>query len=268
MNQPVRNDFCSDCGTQIELHHGDARCPACFDTYLREIDIGFLDSYRKFGCRSRLIVAETCLRGLALESPDHRKVLAMTIFEQYVLAMRELAGLFAAFSKRDEAPIMKTFLEFKLDPVSSTAFFDAVRSVNDRQLLAALEFPLPAQVAAICPHLSAEEAYSVSVAIHHLTQDLRKVTDHGESGALALAQMAGQVGGAVIAADAKWLNGHSTALNPDQVAMLVLDSRRRDLYVQGLTADENAMGQVVDAIDTATRAASNLIFTYLQTNDL
>jgi hypothetical protein len=268
MNHPVRNDLCSDCGTQIELHDGDARCPACFDNYLREIDIGFLDSYRKFGCRSRLIVAETCLRGLALESPDHRKVLAMTIFEQYVLAMRELAGLFAAFSKRDEAPIMKTFLEFKLDSRSSTAFFDAVRSVNDRQLLAAMEFPLPAQVAATCPHLSAEEAYSVSVAIHHLTLDLRKVTDHGESGALALAQMAGQVGGAVIAADAKWLNGHSARLNPDQVAMLVLDSRRRDLYVQGLTADENAMGQVVDAIDTATRAASNLIFTYLQTNDL
>ena len=41
------------------------------------------------------------------------------------------------------------------------------------------------------------------MAIHHLTQDLRKVTDHGEAGALALAQMAGQVGGAVIASDAK-----------------------------------------------------------------
>ena len=50
--------------------------------------------------------------------------------------------------------------------------------------------------------------------------------------------------------------------------MLVLDSKRRSIYVQGLTADESAMGQVVDAIDSATRAASNLIFAYLQTHDL
>ena len=46
--------------------------------------------------------------------------------------------------------------------------------------------------------------------------------------------------------------------------MLVLDSKQRAVLVQGLTADESAMGQVVDAIDTATRAASNLIYAYLE----
>jgi hypothetical protein len=267
-SQPAPSDHCSDCGTSIEPHTGDARCPACFDKYLYDIDVGFLDSYRRFGARSRLIVAETCLRGLALESPEHRKVLAMTIFEQYVLAMSDLAGLFLAFRHREEAPIVKTFLEFKLDHASSLAFFDAVRSVNDAELCAALDMPLPAHVHALCPHLSRDDAYSVSVAIHHLTQDLRKVTDQGESGALALAQMAGQIGGAVIASDASFLNGAASNLTPDQVAMLVLDSRRRNLYVQGLTADETAMGQVVDAIDSATRAASNLVFAYLQIHDL
>jgi hypothetical protein len=265
---PAPSDLCSDCGTEIEPHTGDARCPACFDKYLYDIDVGFLDSYRRFGARSRLIVAETCLRGLALESPEHRKVLAMQIFEQYILAMSDLAGLMLAFRNRHEAPIVKTFLDFRLDRKSSLDFFDAVRSVNDAQLCAALDLPLPAYVGAICPHLSKEDAYSVSVAIHHLTQDLRKVTDHGEAGALALAQMAGQVGGAVLASDAKWLNGHASSLNPDQVAMLVMDSKRRSIYVQGLTADETAMGHVVDAIDSATRAASNLVFAYLQTHDL
>jgi hypothetical protein len=97
--------------------------------------------------------------------------------------------------------------------------------------------------------------------------DLRKATEHGEAGALALAQMSEQVGGAVIAPDARWLEG-AARLNPDEVAMLVLDSKRRSFYVQGLTADENAMGQVVDALDTVTRAASNLIFAYLQTKNL
>jgi hypothetical protein len=266
-SHPAPSDLCSDCGTSIEPHAGDARCPACFDTYLYGIDVGFLDSYRRFGARSRLIVAESCLRSLALESPEHRKVLAMTIFEQYVLAMTDLAGLFLAFSRRHQAPILRTFLEFRLDASTSKEFFDAIRSVNQMQLSAALDLPLPHEVEAACPHLDKEEAYSVSVALHHLDQDLRKVTDHGDAGALALAQMSGQIGGAVIAADAKWLDG-AAGLTPDQVAMLVLDSKHRNLYVQGLTADEGAMAQVVDTIDSATRAASNLVFAYLQTHNL
>jgi len=267
-SQPAPSDLCNDCGTAIEPHAGHARCPACFDNYLYGIDVGFLDSYRRFGARSRLIVAESCLRSLAVESPEHRKVLAMTIFEQYVLAMSDLAGMFLAFSRRDEAPILRTFLEFRLDASTSVGFFEAVRSVTQAEMCAALDLPLPGQVATTCPHLSKDAAYSVSVALHHLDQDLRKVTDHGDSGALALAQMAGQIGGAVIAADAGWLDGAASRMTPDQVAMLVLDSKHRNLYVQGLTADEGAMAQVVDTIDAATRASSNLVFAYLETHNL
>ena len=94
---PAPNDLCSECGTEIEPHFGDVRCPACFDKHLFSVDAGFLESYRRFGSRSRLIVAESCLRSLVVESPDHRKVLAMTIFEQYVQAMNDLVGLFAAY---------------------------------------------------------------------------------------------------------------------------------------------------------------------------
>ena len=99
-------------------------------------------------------------------------------------------------------------------------------------------------------------------------QDLRKATEQGDIAALALAQFAGAAGAAVLAGDAKWLNGQASGLTPDQVAMVVLDTKRRALYVQGLTADEGAMGRVVDAVDTATRAASNLIYAYLQSHDL
>jgi hypothetical protein len=265
---PAHNDLCSDCGTEIEPHHGDARCPACFDKHLYSIDAGFLESYRRFGSRSRLVVAESCLRSLVLESPDHRKVLAMTIFEQYVQAMNDLVALFAAFRSRKEAPILKTFLEFKLDHQNSMEFFQTIRSLSDPELCAMLDLPLPGMVRMMCPHLGVDDAYSLSVAIHQLTQELRKVTDQGEAGALALAQIAGQMGGAVLASDARWLDGAVNEINPDQVALLVLDSRRRNIYVQGLTADEGSMGRVVDAVDTATRAASNLIYAYLQTNDL
>ena len=266
--QPAPTDLCSDCGVTIEHHHGEARCPACFDKYLFGLDAGFLESYRKFGARSRLIVAETCLRGLVLESPEHRKVLAMTIFEQYVGAMNDLAGLFTAFLNRGHAPILRSFLEFRLDAQSTPAFFAAVNSVDDVALCAALGLPLPREAQTMYDHLDESEAYDVAVAIYHLVQDLRKVTDQGDAAAMALAQFAGQIGNAVIASDARWLNGGAKGLNPDQVAMLILDNRRRTFSVQGLTADEGAMSQVVAAIDTATRAASNLIFAYLQTNDL
>jgi hypothetical protein len=266
--QPIPSDVCSDCGTALEHGHEDGeRCPECFERYLYDIDAGFLENYRKFGARSRLVVAETCLRGLVVAAPEHRKVLAMTIFEQYVSAMNDLAALVSALRHRQEAPVLQSFLAFKLDQASAGAFFDAVQSVNDVELLTALELPLPGQVASLCPHLNAQDAYSVAVAIYQLVQDLRKATDKGNAGAAALAQFAGQSGGALIADDARWLNGSASHLTPDQVALLVLDSRRRSIYVQGLTADESAMGQVVDAIDTATRAASNLIYAYLEISD-
>ena len=263
-------DLCSDCGNVVEAHdnaHSEGtRCPACFDRYLFALDAGFLESYRRFGCRSRLVVAETCLRGLVLDTPEHRKVLAMTIFEQYVLAMTDLAGLLSAFRKRGEAPILKSFMDFRLDTATALDFFQSVQSASDAQICADLDLPQPAQVAERCGHLDQEEAYSVSVAIKHLVQDLRKSTD--KASALALAQVAGQGGSVVPSNDAKWLNGAGKDITPDQVAMLVLDSRGRSLAVQGLTADENSMGQVIDAIDTATRAGSNLIFAYLQTHNL
>ena len=113
-------------GTLIRGSSASTRCPACFDNYLRSLDVGFLDSYRRFGCRSRLVVAETCLRGLVVESPDHRKALAKTIFEQYLLSLTDLVGLFAAFGRRQTAPIVKTFLEFRLDAASVAEFYRGV----------------------------------------------------------------------------------------------------------------------------------------------
>jgi hypothetical protein len=265
---PMTGDACIECGTQSLVSDTADRCPACFDRYLAELDVGFLDNYRKFGVRSHLVVAETCLRGLVLDSPDHRKVLAMTIFEQYVKSMSDLAGLFTAFINRHRAPIIKTFMEFKLDARAALDFYHAIETSSDDELCRLLNLPMPRAVEEACPHLDRDEAYSLSVSIHQLLQELRKATDMSGPGALALAQIAGQVENAVMTGDVEWLNGSASRLTPDQVALLILDPRTRSLYVQGLTADENAMGRVVDAIDTVTRASSNLIFSYLQTNNL
>lgn len=266
-NLPAHSDFCEDCGLPAIEGEESSRCPACFERHLYSVDVGFLDSFRKFGARSRLVVAETCLRGLVLASPEHRKILAMQIFEQYVLAMSDLAGLFTALMNRRDAPVMKTFMEFRLNETNAIEFFEAVQAVSDVELCRALDLPLPNEVAAACPHLKEDDAYQLAVSIYHLAQDLRKATDQGGAGALALVQAAGHIGGAVIAPDTSWLDG-ARSLSPDQVAMLVLDGRRRSIHVRGLSADEDVMAKVIDALDTVTRASSNLIYSYLQTNGL
>jgi hypothetical protein len=266
-NYPAHNDVCEDCGVVAVEREASTRCPACFERHLYDIDVGFLDSFRKFGARSRTIVAETCMRGLVLASPEHRKILAMQIFEQYVLALSDLAGLFSALLNRANAPIMKTFMEFKLDQPSALRFFEAIQSRSDVEVCRLLGLPLPDEVGQACPHLNEDDQYQLAVAIYHLAQDLRKTTEQGSEGALALAELAGRIGGAVIAADTRWMEAEAQT-SPDQVAMLMLDSRRRAIHVQGISADEHVMAKVVDAVDTVTRASSNLIFSYLQTNDL
>ena len=266
-NYPAHTGLCDDCGLPALEDGAGARCPACFERELHSLEVGFLDSYRKFGARSRLIVAETCMRGLVLASPDHRKILAMQIFEQYVSAMGDLAGLFTALMNRRNAPVMQTFMEFRLNEANALEFFEAIQSVSDVDLCRAMGLPLPNEVASVCGHLDEEDAYQLAVSIHHLVQDLRKSTDQGGPAAMALAQVAGQIGGAVISTDTSWIE-NARKMPPDHVAMLILDGRRRLIHVQGLSAEEDVMARVVDAVDTVTRASSNLIYSYLQTNDL
>jgi hypothetical protein len=265
---PANNGACQDCGAAAIEDESSSRCPACFDRHLYSLDVGFLDSFRKFGARSRSIVAETCMRGLVLASPEHRKVLAMQIFEQYVLAMSDLAALHAALMNRHRAPIMKTFMEYRLSVPNAIAFFEGIQSLTDVELCRSLGLPLPVEVDSVCTHLDQEDRYQLAVSIYHLVKDLRRVTEQGGEGALLLAQVAGQLGGAVIAADTSWMDGGGPPVSPDQVAMLVLDGRARSIHVQGISAEEGVMARVIDTIDAVTRASSNLIYSYLQTNDL
>jgi hypothetical protein len=181
--------------------------------------------------------------------------------------MSDLAALFTAFRNRELAPLMRSFLEYKLDATSALRFFEDVRNASDPELCLMLGLPMPQMAAFTAPHLDADDQRQLAIAVHHLMLDLRKATDQGDEAALALAQFAGQAGGAIIANDTKWLDG-AARLTPDQVALLVFDNRRRAIHVQGLSADESVMGNVVDAIDTVTRAASNLIYAYLQAHDL
>src|SRR3990172_7001607 len=148
---------CADCGRPLSFHPPQAeegrpvRCETCFDGYLRAIDHDFLASYAELGVTSRRTVAETCLRGLVLESPPARKVLAIAIVEQFLLASADLIGLHHALKQRDREPIIRSFLSFRLDGEASGAFFAELLEAPDEELLAGFGLPAPAAVSARYP---------------------------------------------------------------------------------------------------------------------
>lgn len=264
---------CAECGEPLAVNPWEERplrCASCFDNYLRDIDHDFLASYGELGVAGRRTVAETCLRGLVLESPPARKVLALAIVEQFLLASTDLIALTHALKSRDRQPIIRTFLSFRLDAESSQAFFAELRDAPDDALLASFGLPPSASLARQFPALDRETTREMTSALDALLRDLRTTAQRGASAEL-LAQLAGGEdgapsvrGGPALAAQTSWL---SEGLRPDQVASLVLDERTRRLVVQAVPVEEHRLAHVVDAIDCMTRAASNLIYAYLTVQD-
>jgi hypothetical protein len=271
MNERGLDAACADCGHSLSFAQRDerpARCDPCFDTYLRALDNEFLASYGSLGVTSRRVVAETCLRGLVLEMPPARKVLAMAIMEQFLLASSDLIGLTCAVRNRKSESIARSFLSFQLDVAASESFFQGLALTSDADLLASFGLPPEADVAVSYPALPAAEARELRSALAAIIRDLRSTGERATS-ALLLAELAGNIrSGPALTETSAWLNGASAnGLTPGQVATIVLDERRRQLVVQGVSVDEHRLGEVVDAIDCMTRASSNLIYAYLTVQD-
>jgi hypothetical protein len=252
---------CRDCGRPLSSHGESrpARCEDCFDSFLQARDADFLSSYASLGVTSRRVVAETCLRALVMESPPHRKVLAMTIMEQYVAAASDLIGLYGAIKGRANQAVMRTFLEFKLERSSALAFFQEIARGSDEDILVALGLPHPDEVPRRCPSLSKKDARDLTKALRQMLYDLRWATNTGETAALALAQMAGENGQArALAAQTDWLDNRG--LRGDQIATIALDARRRTVNVSAITVDEKKLEGIVTNINAMTRAAQDLIY--------
>lgn len=257
---------CRDCGRPISFHAGGdthaVRCADCFDGFLRVRDAAFLSSYAELGVTSRRIVAETALRALAIESPPHRKVLAMHIMEQYVAAASDLVGLYAALKQRGREPVMKAFLDFALDRASAVAFFREIAGTPEHDLLAGLGLPPPEQIAQRCPSLPKKDAKDFARVVRQMTHDLAYTAKMGETAALALAQMAGESrGGGALVHQSAWLD--DVGLRADQVATIALDSRRRTVNITAITVDEKKLQHIVTQINAMTRASQNLIYAVL-----
>jgi hypothetical protein len=249
----------------LSFHTGESRalrCQECFDGFLLARDEDFLESYSQLGVTSRRIVAETCLRALVLESPQHRKVLAMQILEQYVQAAGDMVGLYYALKHRGSQPMMRAMLDFKLDRTTAMTFFQEIATTPPDEILRALGLPLPDQIAAACPSLSKSDVRDLKDNMEQMLGDIRRIGDMGEGVMLALAQAAGERrGGAAITKQSQWLD--NVGLRPHQVASISIDEQRRTVSVAAISVDEKRLQNIVSAIGAMTHVSSTLIYATL-----
>jgi hypothetical protein len=262
MSDGALESLCRDCGASIAVHpagEAPARCPACFDGFMRTRDAAFLSSYAELGVASRRIIAEASLRALVTAPAQHRKVLAMNIVEQYVLAASDLVGLYEAVKQRGGEPIMRRFLSYRIDRSSALAFFHEMATTPGPELLDRLGLPGLDGIAHRCPSLSKSDVKDLRKALTQMLGDFRRMGNMGESTALALAQMAGENrGGAALVKQSAWLD--EVGLRPDQVAAIAIDERRRTVNVTAFSVEEKRLQKIVGVIDAMTNAARNLIY--------
>lgn len=254
---------CATCGAVVHNPpDGRAvRCEACFETYLRGIDAAFLDNLSRFGIRGKQVVAETCLRALVLADAADRKLLGMTVYEQFVQAASDLIGLHRALRRRRTQPIAQGYLEFKLDVVAARAFFAELSVEGAAGMLEAVDLPHPAVLPPV-PRMGRKERRELEKALRDAVRDLEELASYQELGERALAVASDHLRGATALTDrTQWLAGR--AITPGQVASIALDGEHGRLDIAALRIDEERLEEVVNGIDVITRISRNLIHAFL-----
>jgi hypothetical protein len=244
---------------------GETACPVCADRHLRSIDADFLDDYARFGARSRQVVAEACLRALVLSDSSDRKLLAMTIYEQFVAAATDFIGLYHALLNRRNQPIVKGVLGFELDAPAAVSFFNHLSGSGPAELLLALGLPHAEQTAALPATYDRRERKQIKAALAEAHADLERLGEFRTVGERALVNASRRLGGPRTLTDrAGWLVGKH--LSAGQVAALALSQDGRGLEINLLGTDEDTLGAVVDGIDIVTRLSRNIIFAFVSLN--
>jgi hypothetical protein len=256
-------ETCPVCGAPVLAGPSAVeRCDTCLDRYLRSIDATFLDSYTRFGARSRQVVAEACLRSLVLSDLADRKILGVTVYEQFVQAMADLINLYNALQNRQRRSIAYSFLSFSLDQAYCLNFFSDLLEFSPGTILDMLGLAHPERVAALYPELTKRESRELMRALHEALADFDRLTGYQELGEVTLVRASEQMRSVFAIADrVPWKA--DTQLRGDQVAAIALDACRGKISLDTLSVDEPRLAQVVDGIDVITRLTRNLIYAYL-----
>lgn len=263
MNARELEARCTSCGAVLQ-NCGDGRavrCADCFATYLRGIDAAFLDNLSRFGIRSRQVVAETCLRAVVLANPDDRKLLGMTVYEQFVLAASDLVALVHALRRRGSHPISQSFLAFTLAESTARSFFADLARDGAAGMLRSLDLPHPIALPTVAG-MGRTERRDLEKSLTAAVADLERLLYYRDLGERALSIASEHLRGATALADrTQWLAGRT--MNAGQVASIALDHAHGRLDIATLRVDEERLEEVVDGVDLFTRLSRNLIHAFL-----
>lgn len=257
--------ICLECGARTDPDHRAERCDLCLDIDLRSIDAAFLDSYARFGARSRQVVAEACLRALVLSDLADRKILGVAVYEQFVQASVDLINLYYALQERDQRSIAHSFLRFNLDQVHCLNFFADVIEFSSTDLLDLLGLVHPDRVPLLFPDMTKRESRELVKTLREVLADIDRLSDFQEIGETALVRASEQMH-AVSALTDRFPWADAGRLGGDQVASLAIDLHRGRISLNALNVDESRLGEVVDGIDVMTRLTRNLIYAFLSIN--
>ena len=257
---------CEDCGSEFDLTRADPRtrlCAPCWDRSLEALEVAFLDNYAKFGAKQHRTVAEALFRSQALADPDDRKVIGMRIVEEYLNAAQGLMALYVALRRRREQPLLTTFTNFQLNPASVAAFRILTAGRTADELLQDLQLPTLADVDAARGDIPRRDWRQFAGAVLAVADGIGRVQKVDQGVLLELADGLRQ--STALTHKLEWLPDR--AMNPDQVALIVLNQRRRVLMTHALAIHEPQLEVFIDAIDKITNAARDLIWLYLHVRD-
>lgn len=257
---------CEDCGGEFDLAAADPRarvCAPCFDRSLHAVEVAFLENYAKFGAKAHRTVAEALFRSQALADPDDRKVIGMRIVEEYLNAAQELMALYLAMRRRREQPLLTTFMNFELAAPSVAAFRALTLGRTASELLRDLQLPTLADVEAARGDIPKQDYRAFAAAVSAVAHGIERVQRVDQGVLLELAD--GLRSSATLTHKLDWLP--ERRLNPDQVALVVLEQRRRVVLTHALAIHEPQLEVFIDAIDKITAAARDLIWLYLHMRD-
>ena len=256
---------CEECGAAFEAADGGARvCAPCFDRSLEALEAGFLESYAKFGAKGHRTVAEALFRSQALADPDDRKLIGMRIVEEYLGAAQELMALYVALRRRRQVPLIRTFLDFELTAASVGAFRALTLGRAPDELMRDLGLPILSDVQAARGEIPRRDWRQFAAATASVAHGIERVQKLDQGVLLELAD--GLKSSSALAHKLDWLP--ERRLNPDQVALVVVNSRRRVVLSHALSIHEPQLEVFVDAIDKITTATRDAIWLYLHMRDV
>ncbi len=257
---------CEGCGEEFDLANTDPRarvCAPCWNRSLEAVEVAFLDNYAKFGAKAHRTVAEALFRSQALADPDDRKVIGMRIVEEYLNAAQDLMALYVALRRRHEQPLLITFTNFELTAPSVAAFRILTAGRSSDELLRDLQLPTLADVDAARGEIPRKDWRQFAGAVLAISNGIERVQKVDQGVLLELAD--GLKQSSALTHKLDWLP--DKRMNPDQVALIVLNQRRRVLMTHALAIHEPQLEVFIDAIDKITAAARDLIWLYLHVRD-